>query len=133
MPPRERTTLVNSTTTPIPIPRRPFHRFLWKGASLLVLAAVAALVVAPQLVPVDEEPGPAQAMGGDFLVAYSAATLANEGQFEALHDPDALMSSIRQVAAANGLPRDGGSVGPWLNPPFFLWPFMALTKLPYET
>src|SRR3954469_15683973 len=60
--------------------RRPFHRFLWKGASLLVLAAVAALVVAPQFVPVDEDPGPAQAMGGDFLVAYSAATLANEGQ-----------------------------------------------------
>jgi hypothetical protein len=116
-----------------PRPRRPFHRFLWKGASLIVLAAVAGLVVAPQIVPVEQDAGAPQAMGGDFLVAYSAATLANEGQFEALHDSDTLMARIRSIAAANGLPPDGGTVGPWLNPPFYLLPFMALTKLPYET
>lgn len=128
-----RVMMTATTELHIPRPRRPFHRFLWKGASLLLLAAVTALLVAPQLFPVEDASAPEQAMGGDFLVAYSAATLANEGRFEALHDPIAVMARIRVVAAANGLPKDGGTVGPWLNPPFFLWPFMALTKLPYET
>jgi hypothetical protein len=111
---------------------RPFHRFLWKGVSVVVLLFVTATVLAPLIVPADEHPDPPQAMGGDFLVAYSAGTLACEGRFAELHDPDAVMSRIRAIAAANGLPTGGGNVGPWLNPPFFLWPFMAMTTLPYK-
>jgi hypothetical protein len=119
-----------TATESIPNAPRPYHRFLWKGAGVLVLLFAAAVIV-PLVHPADGEPAGPQSLGGDFLVGYSAATLAREGKFAELHDPDALMARIRSVAAANGLPAGGGNVGPWLNPPFFLWPFMALTALPY--
>src|SRR5829696_3088377 len=115
-----------TVTADISRPARPYHRFLWKGAGILALLFAAATVV-PLVHPANNEPAAPQSLGGDFLVGYSAGTLAREGKFPELHDPDALMARIRAVAAANRLPAGGGNVGPWLNPPFFLWPFMALT------
>ena len=117
-----------ATTTPN---LTPGHRFLWKLAGVVAMLILALHAVGPWLSAAPQDPAaPRTAAGSDFLIGYAAGSLAREGRFDELHDRVALMARVREISAAHGI-QTGGPIGPWMNPPFFLWPFMALSRLPY--
>ncbi len=118
---------------PPPPPRstpHPFRRRVWKTVGLLAVFFATLQACGPLL----SKPGnrlPPVSPGGDLLIAYAAGTLVREKQFDELHDPAAFIKRINELAVDAGKPPFKYEVGPWLNPPFFLWPFVALSLLPF--
>ncbi len=70
--------------------------------------------------------GSGSPIGRDFLVFWTASSLALQGNLAALYDPAAFQQAMMDV-----IPSRGGAPAPWFYPPIFLLYVLPLAFIPY--
>jgi len=108
----------------------PIRRRLWRAGSLLALF-ISTFLVGNFFLPQDEKVT-AKMLGHDFLVFYTAGTMARTGHFNELYDLTTINARESAIGQAAGL-NIGKSYGPWWNPPPIAWFFAPFSLLPFLT
>ena len=93
----------------------------------LLTLAVGNLFVAP------DKALSLRSAGYDFLAFYTAGTFVREGRTAQLYDLPAVQAFQQSVARAGAFELPPDAIGPFWNPPFYAWPFVPLSALPYPT
>jgi len=65
--------------------------------------------------------------GADFIEFYTAGALVGRGDADRLYD----LERQQRFEHALTAPQDWPGLHPFINPPFFAWPFVPLAALPY--
>jgi alpha-1,2-mannosyltransferase len=116
---------LSSLNSPMPIRRR-----LWRAGSLLAIF-VMTFLVGNCFLPQDQKVT-GKMLGHDFLVFYTAGTMARTGHFNELYDLATINARESAIGQAAGL-NIGKSYGPWWNPPPIAWFFAPFSALPLLT
>src|SRR6185503_6917075 len=108
----------------------PPRKRLWQGA-IALLVVVLTFTIGNALVPRNRAVT-REILGQDFLAFYTAGTLAREGRFDQLYDLDATRQRERAIASENAIEFGDATIAPFWNPPFYAWPFAAISTLPFR-
>ena len=120
------------TLEPAPVVRTSrLRKWLWKGGVGLALFIVTMAIGNGFVHP--EKRVTTRSVGHDFIAFYTAGTFLNEGRLAEVYELDKLKVFQRDVIAREGLGIEGGSFGPFWNPPVFAWVFAPLARLEYFT
>jgi hypothetical protein len=114
--------------TPAPADRSVCRR-LWLGG--LAAALFLGILLIGNAVITPGRSVRAQMLGHDFVAFYTAGSLVRQGHIDELYDIGAVGAFERRLDEQAHLDL-GGAVGPWWNPPFYVWPFVPLAGLPFR-